>query len=299
MKKALSLVLALLLCLSLGACGGNDKNNEGQEVVNQQTNNPTEDMTTTASNINAAYVGEWKANIKSSDEYYVYTITLNADGSASYRQKYDGTWEYSQEDNWIVLKTVAGNIILNIAEEDGNTVLKYFSDTYYRADEFTENAPKQEEVIQITEDNWQNYFEVKLAAKITKDDFGEMKNGFADNYIYIKKEYRERLASANVAFGWYVSGYGYCTFTHDLETGAISYSDYVSMSTGTPKQDEDGTCSYVFGDDMQKYYVKISAMGGTTTDTFAVDGTTATWGGYIWANVDITKVQGSIILSEE
>jgi hypothetical protein len=153
------------------------------------------------------------------------------------------------------------------------------------------------ETVEITAGNWQDYFEIKLAATVHKDDFGEYENAFAGCYIYLKKEYRDRIVSAEVAFGWNLNEYGSCLFTHDLETGAVSYSDYTPTSTGMSKEYDDGTCSFVYGEERQKIYVRIY-NGSTATDSFSVDGNTATWEGFVWEKVDITKVQGSITIAK-
>ena len=119
MKRTIALVLAVMLCFGLCACG--------------------QDQNEVSKDINTDYVGAWKGNIKVGYETYeVQTITLNTDGTGSYQGKYDGAWKYSEEDNRIVLATDAGNILLDIDTVDGKTVLKYFSDVYYRASEFVE-----------------------------------------------------------------------------------------------------------------------------------------------------------------
>lgn len=98
----------------------------------------TEDATT--------YADEWKANkvvgnMGNVKSYETYIIKLNSDGTGSYQEK-AGTWEHDQENNQIVLTLTDESIgmVLKINEEEGNTVLTYYEDTYYRASEFVENV---------------------------------------------------------------------------------------------------------------------------------------------------------------
>lgn len=134
MKKIISLILALILCLGLCACGSSNVESDG--TTNKQ------DDTTTADTVAQEYVGEWKANVVSSFmngqyTYKVAVITLNADGTATYKSK-NATWEY--KDNTIHLAVAgAGIAVFEIAEDGGKTVLKYYEDTYYRASEFVES----------------------------------------------------------------------------------------------------------------------------------------------------------------
>lgn len=102
-----------------------------------------------ADNVNTDYVGEWKARVQ--DGPYTYqnnAIILNTDSSASYIDDVDGegdspkeetgTWEYVAEKNRIIVTLDFGNLVLDIKEKDGKTVLAYFGDAYYRAEEFVE-----------------------------------------------------------------------------------------------------------------------------------------------------------------
>lgn len=92
------------------------------------------------------YADEWKANkvvgnMGNVKSYETYIITLNSDGTGSYQEKV-GTWEHDQENNQIILTLTDESVgmVLEINEEDGNTVLTYYEDTYYRASEFVENV---------------------------------------------------------------------------------------------------------------------------------------------------------------
>ena len=125
MKKILALILALVLCFGLCACGSSNVGTNG-------TPNKQDDAT-------QEYVGEWKANIVdisfgAATVYKVAVITLNADGTASYREK-SATWEY--KNGTIHLAVTGGGVaVLGIEKENGKTVLKFSKTTYYRANEF-------------------------------------------------------------------------------------------------------------------------------------------------------------------
>lgn len=92
----------------------------------------------------ADYVGEWKANqiasvMEGATEYKISVILLNEDGTGSYKEK-NGTWIYEETQNRIVLTLTAESVgvILEIGEEDGKTILKYYQDVYYKSDDFVE-----------------------------------------------------------------------------------------------------------------------------------------------------------------
>ena len=83
MKKAISLLLALVLCLSLCACGG------GNDAP--ATEAPTEK--TMDKNDTSNYVGEWE------NQFYRLTITKGGVGRyANYdKEQYDLNWEVKDE----------------------------------------------------------------------------------------------------------------------------------------------------------------------------------------------------------
>ena len=146
MKNALSLILALVLCLSLCACGSKKENitpgDNGNSTTTQTDNNTMQSDNNTPQ---SAYVGEWKANVlvgNSGDgrEYDVAIIQLNNDGTGSYKGK-ALTWELSADGTAINFVTTADNITGNfkIQITDGKTTLNFYQDTYYRAAEFEEN----------------------------------------------------------------------------------------------------------------------------------------------------------------
>ena len=144
MKKILSLILTLVLCLSLCACGG-AKENITQGDNGNSTTTQTDNNTMQSDNAQSAYIGQWKANVLVGNsgngrEYDVAIIQLNNDGTGSYKDK-ALTWELSADGTAINFVTTADNITGNfkIQITDGKTTLNFYQDTYYRAAEFEEN----------------------------------------------------------------------------------------------------------------------------------------------------------------
>lgn len=134
MKKIISLLLILVMCLGLCACGSSIVESDG--ATNKQ------DDTATTDTVAQEYVGEWKASVLKSHmgdvkTYEVAVIMLNTDGTATYKGK-AATWEYKKNTIQLAV-TGAGVAVFEIAEDGGKAVLKYYEDTYYRASEFVES----------------------------------------------------------------------------------------------------------------------------------------------------------------
>lgn len=221
MKKALSVLLVLILCLPLCACGNQDK-----------------------------------------------------------YKKYDALIGYIE------------------AGDSGNAINEVLALIGQNGPEETEAPEVVTTTVEITMDNWQEYFELAICADILRNAFKEIDMVGAIWKISLKEEYREQLMKADVAFAWHASEYGSCTFFHDLNTGLTTYSDFASQK----EEPKEGTCAYVY--DSQHLYMMWDFSVGLE-NSFAVsppleaNDNGVTWKGQIFTSVEITRVQGTLTLKVE
>ena len=127
MKRWMALLLAAVLVFGITACGSRGK-----------------DPQPTAATLDPAikeYAGEWNAEVSDAyvsggETYQVSSIWLHPDGMGNYNGR-AATWAYSQVDHSIHLSIAnATTLVLEVAEEEGKTVLKLAGVVYYRASEF-------------------------------------------------------------------------------------------------------------------------------------------------------------------
>lgn len=131
MKRMMIALLAVVMLLSITACSDNNSNNGS-----------TTDGTTVST---SEYVGEWKANtvsglIDGEKTYTVSVIELKEDGTGTYKGR-ELSWAYSEEQNTINVTLLKENqtTAFEIQEVDGVTILRFFDDIYYRAEDFVPN----------------------------------------------------------------------------------------------------------------------------------------------------------------
>lgn len=168
MKKALSMFLALVLCLSLYACGGEQNNEtEGiQDTNNQNTQYSTETNKSREELIDILYnySGAWlPANGNS-------VFGFAKDGTTTF---HNGTWQlegYTVTCAWedgttdsYEMKNINGSWLLC-----GDGTVMYT--------EFTNWSNIPQKTIEITEENWHEYFEFAIIKGITQttDTWGEV-----------------------------------------------------------------------------------------------------------------------------
>ena len=90
MKKTISLFLALVLCLSLCACGGGNSDTPATSETDEATQAPTAEATTDPTSITAeSLAGTYKATLWFLD----HTITLNANTSYDFGTSEKGTFK--------------------------------------------------------------------------------------------------------------------------------------------------------------------------------------------------------------
>lgn len=206
MKKLLALLLAAVMCFSLVACGGgetpNTDNNSSIQQDGQTTERDTQQGAET-SNIqdssNETKVDYLEILLNESNAWYV--VNGNARVGSWFRQDGTldgGTWE------------LVDNIVTVISEEStASYEIKAVDGVYYLVGDRLllskiqpEDIPARE--VEITIDNWQEYFELASASKEEVDTFGDptgevetynclkLKDEYYKYFIYEKSDVRIR-----------------------------------------------------------------------------------------------------------
>lgn len=188
MKRIMIVLLAIVILLSCVACDNNSPKDDDNDKK-----------------IVSEYMGEWKANsLKSRDNdeitYKVATITLQEDGTCVYKGE-NAKWEYVADLNQFIFTLDKNGVsgTLEIAEENGKTVLKYNTETYYRPTDFivkekeyvnVGNTYSCKKEIEITLDNWNQYFEIVENTDWRKNAFGEAENLNISYSFKLRDEYQ-------------------------------------------------------------------------------------------------------------
>lgn len=202
MKKALSLLLALVLCLSLCACG---------------------------KKTDAEYVKILESKITRREQEIDRII---ADSQQAIRD---------YEERIAVYEARIADYELRIA--DYEKILNANNNQTENTE--PENTEPQYETVEITLDNWQEYFEsepVQGESCWTENSFGET-TGFlsCSFFLRLKEEYRNRLYQGNeyqseIAY-MYEAYFCYREAEFDLEKREVTIGDILEYPEGTAKSD--------------------------------------------------------------
>lgn len=163
------------------------------------------------------------------------------------------------------------------------------------------NDIKNQKVIEITLDNWQEYFEIKLVADVNTNDFDEFQSFHPELRLYLKEEYLDRIITMDVPFEIsYKDGYC-CNFSYDINTGKISELEKVDY--GRNVEDISRTLSFNNDDAM------LVTMGANSTisrmmlpvlslSECTINDNVATLVGYMYSSIEVVRIQGTITISE-
>ena len=180
MKKALSLLLALVLCLSLCACGSG-------------TVSPAEDKSEntgdTAEKLEDKLAGMWYClNFE-----YDFGLCLNADGTEDY---YNLNWTVSGDTVTFTRIDDAGKEHTHTYQLhciNGQYLMVGEGATYYHDSPNSATDALTFTPIELTVNNWQEYFEYQTHTTVQKDQFGEVTGESTAYFVRLKPEYYQRL----------------------------------------------------------------------------------------------------------
>ena len=305
MKRIFVLLLAVVMLFAFAACNNDSQkeNSNDKQLV-------------------ADYMGDWKANsLKSRHNneitYQVATITLQEDGTCIYKGE-NAKWEYIADLNQFVFTLDRNGVsgVLEIAEENGKTVLQYSTETYYRPADFvakdkeyvdmggvntdeTQITPTNSKEITITIDNWNEYFEVIEYPYWKENAFGEIDDLSIWWIVSLKEEYQhlidtEKEQSVALELSAKYKEYGIIV---DYQNKKYSYTDSIYEYEA---ESENTTVAFDLQSKMNYETNKIdflrvfsSGIGEADKDGEMIDAI------YRYYDISVLRAEGKIYLLEQ
>ncbi len=161
---------------------------------------------------------------------------------------------------------------------------------------------KETETIDITLDNWQDYFDITLCPRERRNDFDELTNMAFPCSMTLKSEFTKQTVDLEIALEYIEREVGICPYTYNMQTREATAGSLYSEEELEDK-------SYHFYGDETKYSAKldIDRVDGSRTirngfstssqfeDSLKIDGDTIKCDG-IYYEIEITRIQGTITL---
>lgn len=154
-----------------------------------------------------------------------------------------------------------------------------------------ETEPKIK-TIEISMDNWQDYFSIESDVSVSKNDFGELKYFFPEMQFRLKNEWASVATDMYITVQYTCTDAYVCWFTYNMDTGELiegeKTDDYVSPALGGTKT----------MDDWRYIEDGISLWGNAHRDTLVVEGNIASIIAEKYSTVEILRIQGTITVEE-
>lgn len=229
MKKILALLLTLALCLSFAACqSGEDKPADTLDALPESTDAPMAESTeATEEDIYSHYCGTW-VNLQGDTAL---VMILEPQGKATLG---GADYTYAIEDNNIVLSNPENEITLEITDHNG---IPRLANRLVPMD-FVPEAEKDAFApitVEITMDNWEEYFVLKESYTTGYVDVVCPEEGVPDFELWLKPEYVYKLLDTPTNE---MGTIGNVIFTFNYDAGFYSF-----------KVNKDGVATFTFAEE--------------------------------------------------
>lgn len=213
MKKLISLCLALAMCLSLAGCGKSEhaalltmlekgEYENAHYYIDDLKRQAAEKEKGETESIVPLLYGEWMLGSDYGNENAPETISFTEDGTCEIAGSSLKWRVTSESENYIQVSIAEGEVrkyscsvnaegrevILSLSqiedEENSRGVGEYRNKALY-------------DVIEITKDNYQDYFEMQDEGQFSENAFGEISDFYLCQYLALKKEYVTRVSSVS------------------------------------------------------------------------------------------------------
>ncbi|MGM9549340.1 MAG: hypothetical protein ACI3V5_05800 [Faecousia sp.] len=315
MKKLFCLLLAAVMCFGLCAC-----KNEEQPVVEETTAEEAAIEEATALMEQGRYE-EAIARLSSVKSYarissliasaesklakeqlgFAFGTWCNLEDGQKYTFHEDGTVtmdftagtaRYSYDNGDIILDTGL-SLRLTVKEKDGITCLTGGDLELVKEADYAAVGPQE---VEITAENWEDYFELRPVTRVSTDASGEFENRWIGYGIFLRDEYMDELiGDVDVSFGvqydlvyYYVEG--------DIYSGDFDVTDEkTDWDEKAGKKASASVCDYRGESDMKNSDFEDSIAADFTHDgiIYSNDGECVVG---VCENFQVVKAQGTMKL---
>lgn len=324
MKKLFALFLIAVMCVSLIACGESEQqadnnnsqvihdnqqadNNNSQTVHDEQQTNNNDAQQEQSNNINddemyieidmseVNVVGTWKSISGSTcgDE-----VVINEDGTGTIYSDEEINFTWLKTDEEIVFDLGYGN--LKFKSRVNNGIVEMIEDEGYLVLRTVQDYENTVECVEITLDNWQEYFEIKPCA--APNEYLKvaislvLKDEYVNSYLVFEGE------SDAIYDGEYRCPMSYNSVTKEVSLGA----PYTQAECEQKGYDVNGEAEIIEGHDLdlnitecgREYCFSLGGGRGYLRDEWKIDGDVITVDAFYYETIEITRIQGNLYLKK-
>lgn len=170
-------------------------------------------------------------------------------------------------------------------------------DTSTSADITNTDTEQTTKVIEITLDNWQEYFEVKSIPRVVTNDFDEPIAFHIKTVFRLKDDWKDLAEEINIAVEYSCTDGHRAMYQYNTQTQELVEGERSSHSAPTDKIKQTFQIPHV----PTEYFIKngYSFSGdGYSPDTFSMEGSIVNGSCEMYSNIEIHRIQGTLTVTE-
>lgn len=155
----------------------------------------------------------------------------------------------------------------------------------------TETEP-QYTTVEITMENWENYFEYNLTVSPRMNAFGEVETLCPVMRFHLKDEWASITTDIDVALEYNATDTYSCMFSYNIDTGEFVVGEKIE------DMDSGGLWGFTKAMDETNIEAGVSLFGTPIPGRAEVEGNIAKILGSMYATIEILRIQGTITVAE-
>lgn len=271
MKKIIAFIMTAVMAMTIMACGNSEKD----------------------------VIGTWVNTTKNSHGLTVILEDGNVGKVINEDSEKEFTWEI--EDEKVAMVYNGMTEYLDIVEVDGKIELG-MREGFYKM------VPEQEyreafEKIEITTDNWQDYFEFKDGIYVEENEFEEVNRLYYGKEFNVKEELMEKCMFVDAAIEYEAKDQVIVGVVYNVETEELTVSEPLSEAEiedngffYNPSETQSGTTSF------ENYNMEnpngLGGYMGACNDEYEVTDSVWSWYSSVFSTYDITRIEGTIVIAK-
>ena len=163
---------------------------------------------------------------------------------------------------------------------------------------------KDKDTVEITMDNWQDYFEIRKDVTEHTNDFDEVEEVFFGYSLFLKDEYADQIIDADVDIGFVKRNPFICPAEYNTDTGEVLFGnpytqeEIQNKSEYLDAEETDEDTVHMGMISVEEGSTNLGSFYGACGDGYFKEGNTIKCDVKYFPDIEITRIRGTITIGE-
>ena len=156
--------------------------------------------------------------------------------------------------------------------------------------------------VEITMENWQEYFEIRQSVSPVTNDFDEIESAYIGYALYLKDEFEGKVFDADIDIGYTKSNPRVCTVEYHADTQELIMGEPFTESEMQSKGYYLDWLESVLEETshvsmwIANHEVELGSFEGAWEDSNVVEGNVLKFDSCVYQYIEVTRIRGTLIL---